>query len=363
MNVNDLMDALGSLPEEYLARALDEEPPQKHTAFLVSKPFLAGVSTAACLLLIVGLGVGVWSRQQKIETRPPQETPTTTVSETETRTETTAQVTTGSQMTVKQTAATTKMLETTATLPEVITSYTTAVQTSVMTTAETTPEHTAPATKVQTSAATTAALTSPVVTVVPISTTYEGHYRTIPPRVTEHSADIVTTQTQQTILTEPIQSTTQEMKTTEPANSLPGFKISDPDNEQRIQVTYIDQLTPSPAKYLKYILNLNEFHEEDTDSPTGVGEYYYKYVSDDGTQVFYLTQREREVFQFRCNAEDKLFPAEVNGHSSLFVQKENVSILYWDDGAYTFELNSKSDDIGTFIRVAESLEQMQTKTE
>ena len=113
MKPMDLLEALGELPEEYIVRELDYEPPRKHTAFLVSKPFLAGASTAACLLLIVGLGVGVWSRQQKIETRPPQETQTTTVTQTETRTETTAQVTTESQTTGKQTEESTKKPETT----------------------------------------------------------------------------------------------------------------------------------------------------------------------------------------------------------------------------------------------------------
>jgi hypothetical protein len=109
----DLMEALGDLPEKNVEKVLTYRPPQKRTAFLVSKPFLAGISTAASLMLIVGLGVGVWSRQQKIETRPPQETQTTTVSETETRTETTAQVTTESQTTGKQTEESTKKPETT----------------------------------------------------------------------------------------------------------------------------------------------------------------------------------------------------------------------------------------------------------
>lgn len=109
MKSDDLMDAFGGLPDDFIARELDYEPPRRRTAFLVSKPFLAGASTAAYLLLIVGLGLGVWSRQQKIEPLPLQETQTTTVSET--RTETTAQVTTESQTTGKQTAESTKKPE------------------------------------------------------------------------------------------------------------------------------------------------------------------------------------------------------------------------------------------------------------
>ena len=51
MKPMDLLEAFGELPEEYIVRELDYEPPRKHTAFLISKPFLAGVSTAACLQL------------------------------------------------------------------------------------------------------------------------------------------------------------------------------------------------------------------------------------------------------------------------------------------------------------------------
>ena len=114
MKPDDLMDAFCGLPEDFIARELEYEPPHKRTAFLVSKPFLAGVSTAACLLLIVGVGVGVWSRQQRIEPLPPLETQTTTVMQTETRTETTAQITSESQTTCKQTETSKKAPESTA---------------------------------------------------------------------------------------------------------------------------------------------------------------------------------------------------------------------------------------------------------
>ena len=109
----DLMNALGDFPEEDIAKVLADEHRPMRTTVLISRTFLAGLSTAACLLLIVGLGVGVWSRQQKIEPLPPQEMQTTTVIQTETRTETTAQVTTGSQTTEKQTEESTKKPETT----------------------------------------------------------------------------------------------------------------------------------------------------------------------------------------------------------------------------------------------------------
>ena len=74
MKPMDLMNALGDFPEEDIAKVLADEHRPMRTTVLISRTFLAGLSTAACLLLIVGLGVGVWSRQQKIEPIPPQET-------------------------------------------------------------------------------------------------------------------------------------------------------------------------------------------------------------------------------------------------------------------------------------------------
>ena len=109
MKPMDLMNALGDFPEEDIAKVLADEHRPMKTTVLISRTFLAGLSTAACLLLIVGLGVGVWSRQQKIEPIPPQETQTTTVSETDT----TAQVTTKPQTTREQTEESTKKPETT----------------------------------------------------------------------------------------------------------------------------------------------------------------------------------------------------------------------------------------------------------
>lgn len=69
----DLMDALGDLPEDYIARELTYQPPKKN-----SIPFRAVIAAAACLLLTAGLVRGVWMKRQPIDTVPPQETLPTT---------------------------------------------------------------------------------------------------------------------------------------------------------------------------------------------------------------------------------------------------------------------------------------------
>ena len=353
MKPMDLLEALGELPEEYIVRELDYEPPRKRTAFLVSKPFLAGASTAACLLLIVGLGVGVWSRQQKIETRPPQETQTTTVSETETRTETIAQVATESQVTEKKTAPTTKITNSVATLPEVIVSYTTVVQTSAMTTQE----HTALSTKMQTSAATTDAPTPTVVTAVSIATTYEWHYGTIPTRNPEQSAVIVTTQVPMTAAATTIETEATFPFTTEvtdPSERLPGFDIADPnpDNNQ-VEIKFQSSVFPSPEEHLSYKLDLDRYNikrKENYIEDKSNNIYYYIY---EGNQKKYVICLEiRTEFSFSCFASNTLMPADVNSNPGVWVVSSDQCTLYWDDGYYTLSIRGNLDEQEELLEIA-----------
>ena len=77
---------------------------QSKTVYPVYKRKTFHVMTAAaCLLITVGLSISVWSKQQKIEPIPPQETQTTTVTQTETQTEMTTQTVTESQARISQT--------------------------------------------------------------------------------------------------------------------------------------------------------------------------------------------------------------------------------------------------------------------
>ncbi len=70
------------------------------------------VAAAACLLLTVGLSVGVWSKQQKIETKLPQETTVTTITQTETVTESETEMSTVSSTTVPTAETSVKAPET-----------------------------------------------------------------------------------------------------------------------------------------------------------------------------------------------------------------------------------------------------------
>ena len=380
MKPMDLLEALGELPEEYIVRELDYEPPRKRTAFLVSKPFLAGVSTAACLLLIVGLGVGVWSRQRKIETIPPQETQTTTVTQTETKTETTAQVTTVTKASEKQTAPTTKMPETTVTLPEVIASYATAVQTSEMTTAEATSEQIVPATAVQTIAVTTAAQSVSITTILPTVPTYVGHYGTIPPRETTipentTSATQLNTTTVMTTsvkASEPIETTTEPLSSyptidtsvsttalTEPFElpDLQGFSITRLEESNKLNVEYKSPVTPSPDDFTLYELQLEEYRSVNVNQPimNGSRVYIYKFETKNRSKSNEVVQSERSAWQFQCFENDELIEMEIQGNPAVLVRNGDSRGLYWDDGYYSFKMLKVNGNEEEMLKIAEHL--------
>lgn len=381
MKPMDLMDALGELPDDFIAQKLFYEPvPCKRTAFLVSKPFLAGVSTAACLLLIVGLGVGVWSRQRKIETIPPQETQTTTVTQTETKTETTAQVTTVTKASEKQTAPTTKMPETTVTLPEVIASYATAVQTSEMTTAEATSEQIVPATAVQTIAVTTAAQSVSITTILPTVPTYVGHYGTIPPRETTipentTSATQLNTTTVMTTsvkASEPIETTTEPLSSyptidtsvsttalTEPFElpDLQGFSITRLEESNKLNVEYKSPVTPSPDDFTLYELQLEEYRSVNVNQPimNGSRVYIYKFETKNRSKSNEVVQSERSSWQFQCFENDELIEMEIQGNPAVLVRNGDSRGLYWDDGYYSFKMLKVNGNEEEMLKIAEHL--------
>ena len=121
MKPMDMMEALGYFPEEDIIEELAYEVPKKRTTFLVSKPFLAGISAAACLLVTVGLSVGIWAKQPKIETRPLQETTTmtqTTAAQTEQQTSApTSEAGAASSDTVVSSASESEWVRSSETLP------------------------------------------------------------------------------------------------------------------------------------------------------------------------------------------------------------------------------------------------------
>ena len=342
MKPDDLMDAFCGLPEDFIARELEYEPPHKRTAFLVSKPFLAGVSTAACLLLIVGAYVGVWSRQQRIEPLPPLETQTTTVMQTETRTETTAQVTTESQTTVKQTEESTKKSETT---------------TISALNSDRSQQPTSAAALLTTVSMPQTTVTIPTQTIAAVGNTEPLTSDTLTPhtvlsqtsltaRIPYHGI-LVAERTSETVTQTPITTVTQLQtetsvivtETTTLPDRLPGFRISDPNSENIVEISYQGELTLSPDVFKLYTSSSSTFQVIEQSvkaADVRFQRYYYTIKSTDKQREFGVIQEERASFSIETYAECDVVYTPIHEYPGLFYVENNVCTLFWDDGNYTF---------------------------
>ena len=114
------------------------------------------LTAAACLILTVGLGVGVWSKQQRIEPIPPQET-TAASTQTSASAEAQTEAVTRTQTTAKQSETTRTSSESTACRTEGTESISAAARSTAISTAPTTPAQTEPARTAPVTAAQTAA--------------------------------------------------------------------------------------------------------------------------------------------------------------------------------------------------------------
>lgn len=338
MKPMDLLEALGELPEEYIVREFAYEPPRKHTAFLISKPFLAGISTAACLLLIVGSGVGIWSKQQKIEIRPPEES--NPVMATETSTETTAQFTTTSQITEKQTETPVK-----ATVPTelpVIVPQTTAAHT-IQTTA--TQAVTTQATTVitfQTSLIETAAPTNSVTTV-----TTEPQYQATNLPHMERPA-VVVTATQPVQITEPATvpqtETVPFTETTVTPQTSPvqiaGFRVEQYPDCQKVICT--DDFPEPDGELQAYLVVSDELVLLAASEPEHA-ERTYEIECPEAGKVFTVTQKEYSEFVLTVDAGELIDIALNNVHGFFLLQDETCSLYWFRDGEGFFVSGDTAD--------------------
>ncbi len=371
----DLMELLDELPEEDIAEELNYQPIPKRRTFLVSMPFLARASTAACLLLIVGLGVGVWSRQQKIETRPPQETQTTTVTQTETRKETTAQITTEAKTTGKQTEERIKKPETT-TIPALnsdqlqqptsaVALLTTVAPTETMTSTVITRQTNVSTNETQqnTPPAVTTRITSPQTS---MTARIHGQIepvteQRITPEVTDHTQPSeppkkTSTSFQETNATAPIatETTTDAVEPiTLDESMLPWFVIEEVNGNRRIRC--LQAVEPSPVEWIPYTIQSDRFELHDTHKYVSAGDYtVYDPVTD---RLLNVRQDERTAFCRTWNSD--VIP------TVTFVEKypgyiwedpiQNSCGVVWDDGCYTFVIQGRMEMRSALLPLAESV--------
>ena len=372
MKPMDLMDALGELPDDFIEQKLWGEPePHRYVPFFISKPFLAGIS-AASLLLTIGLGVSVWSRQQKIEPRPPVEPSaatflqTETETETTTRTETTVQVTTASPSITQQTGTTQTQPETTVTQTQIttapVTVMTSALTTSVtaLTTAMQTetaaarlPE-TSPSTKIQ-------ERTDPVETGTPTPTAGLPTGSTAAP-VTETSKY---TGTPGFVIGDPAFDVEPTSATEPVLPELAGFEVTwDDTQKKRWHIRCLEEVGSSPAHVVPYKLQSDEYrlltHVTD-DNGQLCGMYFI--IWQDKQNSFMVHQYKRDAFSFTSARFKEPESGQISGRPCIWGKENGCWILYWDDGSYSFKMTGYQVTREAMKTVAESLVQDTSETQ
>ena len=315
------------------------------------------MTAAACLLMTVGLSIGVWSKQQRIEIRPPQETETTTVTQTETRTETTAQVTTESLTTEQQTEENTTKLETTVT--SVLSSKQVQLSTST-----TTILPMSSATKIEPSTATqTECQTTTIVPALPVS----AESSTFPK--TSAIPDIVVIPTPISTVIETMMTTGSVTTQTAPVTETDSPKI---DTQQIV--------TASAGFYVSYCVGVNEtqfirFQPGEND-PSDFSETYELqtegltmqpgevlfiggklcrvFMIEDSQRTYELIQYRRCDFCYTCHPETEWeFRRFLDDIPSFFGIGENRDAdgdCIWEDGLYVMYVQAPRDTAEQIVR-------------
>lgn len=357
MKPMDMMEALGYFPEEDIIEELAYEVPKKRTKFLVSKPFLTGVSAAACLLVTVGLSIGIWARLQKIESRPPLET--MTVTQTETMTETASQTTAAPQTTgqkAETTSQTAKATQSTSQQSE--TSHIKPESTAQSSTQESIPAVN-PVTHTQTQPSTKAEET----TVSMPQTNASQSVQT--PNTETAQTDRTETPTSTTAISTVAGTTATSVEATEvrPTENppkvdyelLPGFSVTESEDGNGISVTWLSPISPSPEEVISFHTESERFVVEFAGMVSGQYEYWYDiYDTETGKRVR-IRMEKRSVFSRNLKADGELTLAFVGDHPGFQYLNEQQCVLYWDNGCYQCSIFASPDEQELLLPIAEAM--------
>lgn len=287
------------------------------------------VGLAACLLLTVGLGLGVWSRQQRAESRPVLETTTTT--HTETQTETTVQTAAISHTTesipapVSKTAPVSmEMTESARIIPPVSTQ-------SVL-----------------------PAMTSPV------------HEPTDPSTAAATGVTIVTEPSDVSKATEIIPTEPKESDPAEPTGSTTDIPESILLNESLLPWFVIEQVNgytqirsmlavePSPEEWVTYAVESDLFTVTETRKHRSCCEY--RILVKDSARVLTVWQYARTAFIQGWSSDwipEVVHVGENIGYIWTDAENEECGLV-WDDGKYTFVVETSIQNSELLLMVAEA---------
>ena len=310
------------------------------------------VAAAACLLLTVGLGVGVWSRQQKIETRPSQESKPAL--QTETYTETTEQGTTELQTSAKQ-SETTVIVTTHTDLPVIVPQTTMLPTTGTTVQAVTT--QTTPASTVLTSVSTTAVQSTTLHSAAsanePQSQKSDSTQTTI---ITE--ATTKTTAVSQTVPFEDLPQTTVTTEATAETTTVPqtapiqltGFRVEQYADYQKVICT--DEFPEPDGKLQSYTLISDELVLLAASEPNNA-ERTYEVEFPEAGKVFTVTQKEYSEFVLTV-AEGELINISINNVHGFFLLQDETCSLYWFRDGEGFYVSCDAADLQYLKEIARS---------
>lgn len=324
------------------------EPPAVPAPVSAHKNVYRMIAAAACLLLTVGLGVGVWSRQQKIEPLPPRETQTATVTETaETASET--QPSTDTSPTKP---------ETTASSQESDRMQTTVSEAALLTSAPHSSASAAPQTSV-----TKQGQIAPHASTIPCST-----------GAAETSSLLPTDQTE--CVTDPTQPPeTQALTTVEPdtmsATKHPTMPLTEPSTalptDQRPATTGVTEASEPSTELEQFpqfwvhwedesmtrkVITYREFVQSSPDD----GANSYTVSVEDSGKTFEVEQISRRIrFSVTCDAGAEVSCGTAGGHPCVWVSDGDRCTLYWDDGSFTFCIKGTAADRDTMEKIAGSM--------
>ena len=375
----------------YLKQTTGEEPPPAPVTISFHRSICRAVISAACLLLIVGLGVGVWSRQQRVEPRPPQETQTATVTETaETASETqpstdtspTKPETTASsqgsdrmQTTVSEAALLTSAPYSSAsaapqtnaaagttpqTTPEAVTAPTALPQTSV-TNMEQNPPHTGMAPHSTGSAEVSS---HPATDQTQCTTDPTQPPTTISP--TMPATELPTIAPTQAVTLDPTEKPTEQhpdstgsTESSEPGTELeqfPGFWVHWEDAFMtRKVITYREFVQTSPdIGANSYTVSSDAF--QITEKRLTDEAAFYTVSMTGSEQTLEAEQISRRIrFSVACDAGAEVSCGTAGGHPCVWVSDGDRCTLYWDDGSFTFCIKGTAADRDTMEKIAGSM--------
>ena len=340
------------------------------------------VGLAACLLVTVGMGLGIWSRQQRVESRPVSETTTTATIEN------TVQPTSEMQSNESESV---RIIETTTSNAEMSERETSSVTSSgkapsfqnAMSTAKNKYSETEPSTAVNvgtnpvTVSSTTITVGRNSMTVPTTGVTVCRNPVTVPTTVVNTAPETsVFMTTDMNISTEPTTVATEteiiptepnEINPTEPNSTatdlsevttlddslLPWFVIEQIGDYT--QIRSVQEVEPSPEEWVTYTIDSDTIAMTEVRKHSSVCEY--RIIAADTTEQLTVYQYERTVFIRDWNL--SLIPEVVligENHGVLWTDAENSKCgLLWDDGKYTFVIEEAYDRKKMLVPLAQAL--------